>query len=262
MPRAIGIASGVATHAIFAVTVYFLFQFLHAPQAASGPLWIDAALALQFCLPHSLLLHPRVRSRIEPFIGAAFYGLFFCVITCLHLLLIFRFWQSSPQMVWQFEGRGGLLIEACFYGSWLALIYSLWLTGLGYQTGLTPWLYWVRGEKAPRRDFQPRGAYRWLRHPVYLSFLGLIWFHPTLTADKLVLVAIWTPYIFIGSMLKDYRLRFYLKDRYRDYEARVAGYPGVWFGPLGRVPREQARDFSTPSGLQQGEGLGPLPAAN
>ena len=27
-----------------------------------------------------------------------------------------------------------------------------------------------------RREFQPRGAYSFLRHPVYLSFLGLVWF--------------------------------------------------------------------------------------
>jgi hypothetical protein len=25
-------------------------------------------------------------------------------------------------------------------------------------------------------------------------------------------------------------------DSYRDYQARVPGYPGVGFGPLGRVP--------------------------
>ena len=40
----------------------------------------------------------------------------------------------------------------------------------------------------------------------------------------------------VGSYLKDERLTYYLGDRYRDYQSRVSGYPGIWFGPLGRVP--------------------------
>ncbi len=241
MPRLLGILFGIVTHVIFLTTVYYLFQFLHASADASATstsaLWIDALLALQFTIPHSLLLHPRIRSRLETKIGTAFYGLFFCVATCLQLALIFALWQTSPIVVWNLTGAAGAAMEAAFYGSWIALFYSLWLTGLGYQTGLTPWLYWLRGHKPPRRTFDPRGAYRLLRHPVYLSFLGLIWFHPLVTLDKLMLIAIWTPYVFVGSMLKDERLRFYLKDRYRDYQSQVAGYPGVWFGPLGRVPK-------------------------
>ncbi|MFM8475193.1 MAG: hypothetical protein ACKOEO_05285, partial [Planctomycetaceae bacterium] len=95
---------------------------------------------------------------------------------------------------------------------------------------------------APRREFQARSLYRLLRHPVYLSFLGLIWFTPTMTFDHAVLTAVWTVYIFVGSILKDERLRYYLGDSYAGYMAQVAGYPGMFFGPLGRraVPRSPA----------------------
>jgi hypothetical protein len=85
------------------------------------------------------------------------------------------------------------------------------------------------------------GAYRFLRHPIYLSFLGLIWFTPVVTLDRLVLLAVWTPYIFLGSWLKDQRLTFYLRDVYRDYMARVPGYLGMPFGPLARVPSTRGR---------------------
>ncbi|MFM8826653.1 MAG: methyltransferase family protein, partial [Actinomycetota bacterium] len=111
---------------------------------------------------------------------------------------------------------------------------SLHLTGLGWQTGLTPWWSWVRGQPTPKRDFVERGAYRVLRHPVYLSFLGLVWGVPVVSLDRGVLIAIWTTYIFIGSMLKDRRLSFFLGDRYRDYQSRVPGDPGMPFGPLAR----------------------------
>jgi protein-S-isoprenylcysteine O-methyltransferase Ste14 len=75
-----------------------------------------------------------------------------------------------------------------------------------------------------------------MRHPVYLSFLGLIWFVPTVTLDRALLIAVWTVYVFVGSYLKDRRLQHYLGPTYREYQARVPGYPGMIAGPLARVP--------------------------
>lgn len=114
--------------------------------------------------------------------------------------------------------------------------FSLYLTGLGWQTGFTPWWRWVRGERPPGRPFVPRGVYRFLRHPVYLSFLGLVWFVPIVTLDRAVLIGIWTVSIAVGSVLKDRRLLFYLGDEYRRYQADVPGYPGMPGGPLARIP--------------------------
>ncbi|MCA9028506.1 MAG: hypothetical protein KDA86_25070 [Planctomycetaceae bacterium] len=85
----------------------------------------------------------------------------------------------------------------------------------------------------PPRPFLEHGAYRWFRHPIYLSFLGLIWFTPRMTLDHALLTGWWTVYIFVGSYLKDERLAFYLGESYREYQRRVPGYPGMTFGPLG-----------------------------
>jgi protein-S-isoprenylcysteine O-methyltransferase Ste14 len=127
------------------------------------------------------------------------------------------------------------LVELAFLVSWGALIYSLWLTGFGYQTGLAPWWAWVRRQEMPRRGFKPRGAYLVLRHPVYLSFLGLIWFNPLMTFDRMLLALAWSAYIFIGSCLKDRRLVYYMGERYRDYQRHVPAYPFIPYGPLGKL---------------------------
>ena len=117
---------------------------------------------------------------------------------------------------------------------WGALLYSLSLTGMGYQNGWTPFYYWLRRQAPPRREFKPRGAYKLIRHPVYLSFLGLVWFTPRMTLDHAALTAIWTAYIFYGSFLKDRRLEHFVGETYKRYEAEVPGYPLVPFGPLAR----------------------------
>ncbi len=231
-----GVSFGVITQLIFFVTAYRLFFFLRDPQPNHGAMnvWINIALAFVFAVPHSLLLWPKTQSWIKRYLPAPFYGSLFCLATCLSLQAIFAFWSSSPTIVWQTSGTSRILMLTGYYGSWVALIYSIRLTGLGYQTGWTPWFNWLLGRKEPRREFVSKGAYRYLRHPVYLSFLGLLWFVPTMSLDHAILTGIWTAYIFLGSYFKDRRLTHYLGDIYRKYQSEVSGYPFIPFGPLAK----------------------------
>jgi protein-S-isoprenylcysteine O-methyltransferase Ste14 len=248
--RTFWILFGVGTHALFALTVCRLFPFLRGgwaggllrPYAAHAPGagWLDGLLALQFAAVHSWFLLPGTRERFRRWVPPPQYGCFFCVVTCGSLLLTIEAWQPNPTALWRLHGPARMAVSGAFLLTWVALFYSLSLTGLGYQTGWTPWWAWVRGRQQPRRAFAERGAYRLLRHPIYLSFLGLVWLTPDLTLDRAVLVAVWTGYIFVGSALKDRRLLYYLGDDYRRYQARVPGYPLIPVGPLGRVPFPEA----------------------
>src|SRR5690348_15524655 len=72
MKRCFGILFGLANQALFVLTVARLFVFLNGRHAAAatGPLWIDMLLAMQFAAPHSLLLWPPVRQRLRKWIAA------------------------------------------------------------------------------------------------------------------------------------------------------------------------------------------------
>jgi len=234
--RACGVAFGVGTQLGFLVTVWFLFFYLKDGSDAGSKPWIlvDTLLALQFSLIHSSLLHPTVKRRLTKYIPSEFYGCLFCVATCLNLAVIFVGWRGSEGTLWDLTGVPATVMQGCFYVTWIALFYSLYLSGLGYQTGLTPWWHWLRRQPQPRRQFEQRSLYRWFRHPIYLSFLGLIWFTPRMSWDHALLTGIWTVYIFVGSYLKDERLAYYMGNEYRSYQERIVGYPLVFFGPLGR----------------------------
>lgn len=244
MRRTAGILFGLLTHVLFAVTVWHLFWFLKGPTdvpSSTSPAimraaTVDACLALAFALPHSVFLVPRVRKAIVGWgLAAPLYGCFYCVLSCTTLLCTILCWQPIHVVVWRWPAPLDRLVSAGFVASWVALVASLHLTGLGWQTGLTPWWAWVRRRPAPKREFIERGAYRVLRHPIYLSFLGLIWLVPVVTLDRAILIAVWSAYIYCGSVLKDRRLLSFLGDAYRDYQARVPGYPGMPIGPLARV---------------------------
>jgi protein-S-isoprenylcysteine O-methyltransferase Ste14 len=73
-----------------------------------------------------------------------------------------------------------------------------------------------------------------MRHPVYMSFLGLVWFTPTMTLDHAILTAVWTLYIYAGSWFKDRRLLHFIGEDYRLYAQRVPGLPLIAFGSLNR----------------------------
>lgn len=243
MQRALGIVAGLGVHALFLVTVVRLFWFLRDTRdnSVAGPLGWDVLLALQFAVPHSLLLYPAVRRRLTKIVAPAFYGLLYTTVTCGSLWTMFAWWRQSSVEIWHFEGMAATIMSAGFYASWVSLFYSLHLTGLGWQTGWTPWYQWFRRKPQPKRKFEPRGVYRFVRHPVYLSFLGLVWFTPIMSLDRAILTGIWSAYLFYGSYLKDERLAFYMGQTYRNYQSRVIGYPGVFFGPLGK----RAADLST-----------------
>ncbi len=258
--RGFGIALGIITQICFLITVGFLFEFLHHGRTQPSRHWflIDGLLALQFGVVHSLLLHPAVKRQLTRRLKAEWYGLCFCLVTCGGLALVFVYWRGSPGMIWQATGATRIAVEVGFYASWVGLFHSLWLSGLSYQTGLTPWLHWVKREPAPRRQLVMHGTYRWLRHPAYLSFFGLIWCTSRMSWDHALLTGIWTVYIFIGSYLKDERLAFYAGSAYREYQARVPGYPFLPGGVLGRrkTGRSPApRPFPGVARIPEAEGL-------
>jgi methanethiol S-methyltransferase len=227
MRRFLGIACGLLTHAFFFATLPPLYRFLRNDFAAApaGPLWIDAVAAVQFAIPHSILLHPATRKWITRRVPSPFYGLLFCCATCASLWVLFAVWRGSPVIVWAWPESCRPAVEVGFFLSWVTLFYSMSLTGLGYQTGLTPWWHWVRRRPVPPRQFQPVGTYRYVRHPVYLSFLGLVWLTPVVTLDRAVLIGLWTVYVGIGSYLKDERLSRLIGEPYRRYRNEVPAYP-------------------------------------
>jgi protein-S-isoprenylcysteine O-methyltransferase Ste14 len=244
--RPLGTLLALAAHTLLGVTVWHLFPFLMgSPEAPPGPAaagwwWWDALLVLLFSLPHSTLLFPPVRRRLDRYLPRELFGCLFTLVTALSLLVLIGAWRPSPVVVWRADGGARTALHAAYLLSWAGLLYSLGLTGFGHQTGWTPYWAWVRGRPAPRRRFETPSVYRLLRHPTYLCFAGQVWFTPDMTLDRLLLAGFLTAYIALGSYLKDRRMAFYVGADYRAYQARVPGYPLAW-GPLGRV-RAPARE--------------------
>ena len=111
MSRLFGLFFGVATHVLFAFTVWHLFWFLKgplpeevrmSPVGLGASLGIDTLLALSFAVPHSVFLMPSVRRRlVSAGLSAPFYGCFYCVVSCTTLLLTIFCWQPTTVVAWR-----------------------------------------------------------------------------------------------------------------------------------------------------------------
>lgn len=232
--RFLGISFGIGTQALFLWTVVYLFLFLRYGGWSEyrGSWLVDTVLAIIFVVPHSILLAPPTSSWLKQWIPSGLLGCLHCATSCVSLLVMFHYWGRMDQEIWHARGWVEQAILFGFYGSWVALLYSLYWTGFGYQTGLTQWWYWFRQTPAPKREFVTRGAFRYMRHPVYMSFLGLIWFTPVMTLDHAILTAVWTAYIYAGSYFKDRRLLKFIGQPYYEYGKRISGLPIIGIGSL------------------------------
>jgi protein-S-isoprenylcysteine O-methyltransferase Ste14 len=69
--------------------------------------------------------------------------------------------------------------------------------------------------------FAVRGPYRWVRHPLYLFSLVIIWSGPVFTMDRLLHNGLWTLWIVIGAIMEERDLVGCFGEAYRTYQETV-----------------------------------------
>jgi protein-S-isoprenylcysteine O-methyltransferase Ste14 len=66
-----------------------------------------------------------------------------------------------------------------------------------------------------------QGPYRYVRHPLYLFMLLLIWSAPRLSTDQLLFDVLWTAWIVVGTKLEERDLLADFGQTYRQYQKSV-----------------------------------------
>jgi protein-S-isoprenylcysteine O-methyltransferase Ste14 len=80
----------------------------------------------------------------------------------------------------------------------------------------------LRSEEPPQpMPFTIRGPYRWVRHPLYLFCLLMIWSCPNLTVDRLLYNVMWTGWVILGTLLEERDLIACFGEAYHKYQKKV-----------------------------------------
>lgn len=193
-------------------------------------LGLDAALSLLFFIQHSGMVRQWFRRRLGRLVHDDFHGALYSIASGVALLVVIIFWQQGAFLWSAPAGPVRLAFRALFF---LSLAGFLW-GGLSLKSfdplGIGPLRARVRGGEPEEMPFTVRGAYRLVRHPLYLFSILIIWSCPDLTTDRLLFNLLWSAWIVVGAFLEERDQIARFGDRYRDYQKKVPMLLPVRFG--------------------------------
>ncbi len=181
----------------------------------------DALLCLVFFLQHSGMIRRGVKDRITRRIPESHYPALYSFASGLALILLVLLWQPTDRFLFRLGGPARW-VSACVVlvaiGGFAWGVRSLrWFDPFGrlaLKAG-------VRGAAPPELAFVAEGAYRVVRHPLYLFSLLFIWSTPRFTTDQLLFNVLWTLWIVVGTRLEERDLVADFGETYRRYQRSV-----------------------------------------
>jgi protein-S-isoprenylcysteine O-methyltransferase Ste14 len=187
----------------------------------SEVLWFDAGLSLLFFIQHSGMIRKPFHRWLARFIPEEYTAAIYAIASGIVLLLVILLWQKSTQTIIAPSGVFRWSFRAIFLFSLLGFYWGIKALRFFDPLGLRPILNRLRGRNPTPMPFTVAGAYRWVRHPLYLVMILMIWSCPDLTRDRLLFDLLWTVWIVIGSYLEEIDLIAEFGGAYREYQKRV-----------------------------------------
>jgi protein-S-isoprenylcysteine O-methyltransferase Ste14 len=189
-----------------------------APPGALGRnLALDVLLFATFGAHHSLCARERVKRVMARWIPAPLERTTYVWIASVLLALVCVAWQPIPGgelyrlpggTAW--IGRGVQLLGVLLTARTARLLDVLELAGIRQARGDT---------RPPRLEIV--GPYRWVRHPLYLAWVLIVFGVPAMTADHLAFAALSTGYLLAGLQWEERSLAATLGEPYRAYLRHV-----------------------------------------
>ena len=207
-----------------AALAYFLFSYsltfgeITAGTIAPGAIAFDVALFSVFAVHHSIFARIPVRSLVRQLVPAHLERSVYVWVASLMLIGVCYGWRAVPGLLWQVSRPWSWAIVAVqLVGIWLTLRSAVVIDGLelaGVRQVTTP------NSQVGRWEFRTEGPYGWVRHPIYLGWILVVFSVGTMTMTRLVFAAVSSVYLVIAIPLEERTLRAQSAG-YNDYIRRV-----------------------------------------
>lgn len=208
-----------------ALFVVFLFagspNLVHLGLGEAQVLWLDAGLCLAFFVQHSGMIRRAFRQRLARVLSARYDGAVYAIVSGVVLLAVIVLWQESASTVAVPGTSVRWLLRAFYFLSLAGFVWGIWALGFFDPCGVTPILAHLRNTELPPAPLVVRGPYRWVRHPLYLCLLVMMWSHPDLTTDRVLFNVLWTAWMIAGTALEERDLVVAYGEAYRSYQRSV-----------------------------------------
>ena len=220
---------------VFAIFLFAgSFNLLQMHLDESGVLWFDAGLSLLFFIQHSGMIRKPFHRWLARFVPEEYTAAIYAIASGIVLLLVILLWQKPTQTIIAASGLFCWSLRGIFLFSLLGFYWGIKALRFFDPFGVRPIVNRLRGRNPTPMPFTVAGPYRWVRHPLYLFMILMIWSCPDLTADRLLFDLLWTVWIVIGSYLEEIDLIAEFGDAYREYQKRVP-----MLVPLSKWPKRE-----------------------
>jgi len=184
-----------------------------APATGWTALAIDAALLTLFAFHHSLFAREPVKDVIARMIPADLVRSFYVWIASTLLILVCALWHSIGSELYTVRGLLAIVVVSVQLG-------GLWITARSAARINPLELAGIR-PPSPSRGLQVGGPYQWVRHPLYLGWMLMVFATPHMTGDRLTFAAITTGYLMVAIPWEERSLRRTFGDNYTRYMRAV-----------------------------------------
>jgi protein-S-isoprenylcysteine O-methyltransferase Ste14 len=218
--------SGAALFA--AALVYFVFSYavtfaeIVTGRVVPGAIAINLALFSAFALHHSIFARDAARAFIARTVSPALERSVYVWVASLMLIGVCYAWRPVAGVAWQIPAPWSWPIVAVqLAGMWLSLrgaavIDAFDLAGVRQVLSPKPQI-----PNPKSQEFKTDGPYGWVRHPIYLGWVLLVFGVGTMTMTRLVFAVVSSVYLLIAIPFEERTLRAHSKGAYDDYIRRV-----------------------------------------
>ena len=197
------------------------FTLLDFGLSVQAALVLDGMLCLAFFMQHSGMVRHSFQRRFDAVASMHYRNAFYAIASGVVLLALLLLWQRTEPVVISVQGPFRWCLHAALLASLAGFLWGVRSLGAFDALGLQPLLARVGNKPAQAMPLAVRGAYRWVRHPLYTSSLLLIWSQPDLTYDRILFNVCWTIWIIVGTLLEERDLLANFGEAYAAYQRKV-----------------------------------------
>jgi methanethiol S-methyltransferase len=222
----------VAAYGAFLATFLYLIGFLAGvgvPKAIDdGPLlpWpaaaaINVGLLTLFALQHSVMARPRFKMTLLRLLPECAERSVYVAASNVALAVLFAAWSPMPDVLWNVDGVARVAGHVLFVAGVALVLYSTFLIDHFDLFGLRQGWLALRGREYVDRPFRVPGLYRFVRHPLYVGWIVVMWAAPAMSAGRLLFAVVTTAYILVATIFEERDLLRRFGRAYADYRART-----------------------------------------
>jgi protein-S-isoprenylcysteine O-methyltransferase Ste14 len=181
----------------------------------------DAALSMLFFLQHSGMVRRNVRARFCAAFAPMYWPATYAIASGIVLVVVVLLWQPSGIRLYNLTGLARRVAQGFGFAAVGLFVWGFASLKSFDPLGVAGLAGHLRSRPAPQCGFAVRGAYRFVRHPLYLAIIVAFWSFPDVTADRLLFNVLWTAWMVVGTVLEEADLVAEIGGAYRAYRRTV-----------------------------------------